>query len=90
MKNEHLYVFYGWESEYSVGPLAKYMRDKGYRVIEINYRNQDVREILYKIRGEKIVFITSWHLGADAMNEKRANKTRCYIYRYGNCCKRIS
>ena len=60
--NDMIYLFTGYASEYSLRPLEKYMREKGYHTIELDFsNNRDANEILNKLKGKDIVHITSWH-----------------------------
>ena len=64
-----LYLFYGYGCEYSLAPLAKYMKDKSYDVLELDLLYvSNAYDILSKIKGRKIVFLTSWHLFFDKNN----------------------
>ena len=68
-KSDVLFLFYGYGCEYSLAPLAKYMRDLDYNVMELDllYIN-DIGDKLSNIKGRKVVFITSWHLFFDKTN----------------------
>ncbi len=69
INNDRLYLFYGYGCEYSLAPLANYMRERSFNVIELDLLYiSNTYEILKSIKGKDVVFITSWHLFFDKNN----------------------
>lgn len=67
--SSRLFLFYGYGCEYSLSPLARYMNDNNYDVLELDLLNiKNVYDILKGIKGKDMVFVTSWHLFFDKMN----------------------
>ncbi len=67
--SSRLFLFYGYGCEYSLSPLARYMKDNNHNVLEIDLlKTKNVYDLLKEIRGKDIVFITSWHMFFDKMN----------------------
>lgn len=63
------FVFTGFGVEYSLGPLARYMKEHGFKVVELDMSKiENINESLSSLKGESIVYITSWHLFFDAKN----------------------
>lgn len=70
-----LYLFYGYGCEYSLSPLAGYMRNKSYNVMELDLLNtMNTYDLLDTMKGKNIVFITSWHLFFDNTNFRDFHK----------------
>jgi len=75
MNNKNIkYIFYGFGSAYSLEPLAKYMRSKGYDVLEMNPANADFSGYgdLKDIKNKNTVFVTSFHPLLDTENLARS------------------
>ncbi len=68
MSNQTLYLFFGFEAEYSLSPLAKYMREKGFNVAEISNSETFKRFMAQKPATTDIVLISSWHVYSDKLN----------------------
>lgn len=71
MNTNTIYLFYGGGSEYTLSPLADYIRKKGNEVLEIDFEKLEVKEILdilKSIKSKHIVFLTSGHLFFDSKN----------------------
>lgn len=68
-KDDIIYLFSGFGVEYSLGPLASYMKDNGFNVIELDMAKvQNAKQVLKGLKDKKLVYITSWHLFFDAKN----------------------
>ena len=63
------FVFSGFGVEYSLSPLARYMKEHGFKVVELDMSKvENIGESLINLKGQPIVYITSWHLFFDAKN----------------------
>lgn len=68
-----IYFFYGFGSAYNLGPLAVYMKEQGYQVVELNLSSSDdPQAVIGNLIGKRIRFITSYHLVYDRENFRRA------------------
>lgn len=70
MNNNRLYVFYGCWIEYTLHPLYEYMKEQGYRCVEITTGTcSDMKKALLDLNAKESVFITSAHLFLDETYE---------------------
>ncbi len=59
----------GYGSTYVLAPIAAYMKEKGFKVVEINpYYDKNYIEKIEEVKGKEIIFITSYHLHMDRYN----------------------
>lgn len=80
-KENIIYLFVGFGTEYSLSSLAKYMKSRDFNVIEIDMcQISQSKKILCSIKGKAIVFITSWHLFFDDKNFNSYYNTQNEIF----------
>ncbi len=74
MKNECLYVMAGSESRYVLTSLAEYMRGRGENVLEVDTESRESISRMMEIskNAERIIYITSDHVGLDCENLRTA------------------